>query len=72
MKYVIYSMEDVSNIDFSQVIETSQDTLRLSLNGEYALLKFRGDTPDFLVGLQQYTYAEMIPIMRSAEWANQE
>ena len=72
MKYVIYSMEDVSNIDFSQVIETSQDTLRLSLNGECALLKFRGDTPGFLVGLQQFTYAEMTPIMRSAEWANQE
>ena len=71
MKYVIYSMEDVSNIDFSQVIETSQDTLRLSLNGEYALLKFRGDTPDFLVGLQQYTYAEIIPIMRSDEWSKE-
>jgi len=71
MKYVIYSMEDVSNIDFSQVIETSQDTLRLSLNGEKTVLKFRGDTPDFLVGLQQYTYAEIIPIMRSDEWSKE-
>jgi len=64
-------MEDVSNIDFSQVIETSQDTLRLSLNGEKTVLKFRGDTPDFLVGLQQYTYAEIIPIMRSDEWSKE-
>ena len=68
MKYVIYSMEDVSNIDFSQVIETSQDTLRLSLNGEYALLKFRGDTPGFLVGLQQYTHSEMLEIVQTPEW----
>ena len=72
MKYVIYSMTDVSKIYFSQVGETSQQTLRLSLNGEKTLLKFRGETPDFLVGLQQYTYSEIVPIMRNSEWANQE
>jgi len=68
MIYVIYNMADVSNIDFSQVIETSQDTLRISLNGEKTVLKFIGDTPSFLVGLQQYTHSEILAIMNTSEW----
>ena len=71
MKYVIYNMADVSNIDFSEIGETSKDTLRLSVNGEQTVLKFTGDTPGFLVGLTQYTHSEILPIMRSAEWAHE-
>ena len=68
MKYVIYNMDDVSNIDFSQVVETSQDTLRLSVNEEKTVLKFEGETPSFLVGLQQYNHSEILPIMQTVEW----
>jgi hypothetical protein len=31
--YVIISADDVPNIDFSQVMETSADTLRFSVDG---------------------------------------
>ena len=72
MKYVIYNMADVSNIDFSEIGETSKDTLRLSVNGEQTVLKFTGDTPGFLVGLTQYTHSEILPIMRTAEWAHEQ
>ena len=72
MKYVIYNMDDVSNIDFSQVVETSQQTLRLSVNGEKTLLKFRGETPSFLVGLQQYNHSEILPIMQTVEWNHEQ
>ena len=65
-------MDDVSNIDFSEIIETSQDTLRLSVNDEKTVLKFEGETPSFLVGLQQYTYSEIVPIMRTAEWVHEQ
>ena len=54
MIYVIYDMTNVASIDFSQVEETSQDTLRLSLDETKTVLKFTGETPSFLVGLQQY------------------
>tara|TARA_R110002020_G_scaffold55351_3_gene153692 strand:+ start:1804 stop:2010 length:207 start_codon:yes stop_codon:yes gene_type:complete len=65
-------MDDVSNIDFSQVVETSQDTLRLSVNGEKTVLKFEGETPSFLVGLQQYNHSEILAIMRTAEWTHEQ
>ena len=68
MIYVIYDMVNVGTIDFSQVYQTSVDTLRLSVNGEKTILKFTGETPDFLVGLQQYTHSEMLEIVQTHEW----
>ena len=72
MIYVIYDMANVATIDFSQVGETSQDTLRLSLDGTETVLKFTGETPSFLVGLQQYKHQEILAIMRSAKWTKEE
>ena len=68
MIYVIYNMDNVSSIDFSQVSETSKDTLRLSINKTKTVLKFTGDTPSFLVGLQQYNHLEILAIMETPEW----
>ena len=62
-------MADVSNINFSEVEETSEETLRLSLNGEKTVLKFVGETPGFLVGLQQYNHSEILAIMATPEWS---
>ena len=70
MIYIIYNMTDVSNIDFSLVKETSQDTLRLSLDETLTVLKFQGETPSFLVGLQQYTHSEILAIMHTPAWTN--
>tara|TARA_R110002012_G_scaffold162825_2_gene325153 strand:- start:6 stop:206 length:201 start_codon:yes stop_codon:yes gene_type:complete len=61
-------MADVLNIDFSLVEETSQDTLRLSIDETKTVLKFKGETPSFLVGLQQYNHSEILAIMHTSEW----
>ena len=63
-------MDNVSNIDFSQVAETSEDTLRLSIDKTKTVLKFTGETPGFLVGLQQYSHSEILAIMRTPEWSD--
>tara|TARA_R110002020_G_scaffold127680_1_gene286371 strand:- start:452 stop:673 length:222 start_codon:yes stop_codon:yes gene_type:complete len=70
MIYVIYNMADVSNINFSQVEETSEETLRISIDGTKTVLKFIGETPGFLVGLQQYNHAEALAIMSTPEWTD--
>ena len=70
MIYVIYNMVDVSSINFSQVEETSEETLRISIDGTKTVLKFIGETPGFLVGLQQYTHAEALAIMGTPEWTD--
>jgi hypothetical protein len=72
MKYVIISEEEVSNINFSEVLETSLETLRYSLNRNNVLLKFKGATPTFLIGKVQYDYDSIMNILNSAEWNNNE
>ena len=70
MIYVIYDMANISQVDFSQVLQTSEATLRLSVDEKKTVLKFTGNTPAFLVGLQQYTHSEILAIMASSDWTN--
>lgn len=68
--YVIIDASEVANVDFSQVHETSADTLRYSLDGTKTFVKFRGDTPSFLIGEPQYTHAEILNILDGPEWTD--
>ena len=72
MIYVIYEMANISQVDFSQVHQTSEATLRLSVDEKETVLKFTGNTPAFLVGLQQYNHSEILAIMASADWTKKE
>ena len=72
MIYVIYDMANISQVDFSQVHQTSEATLRLSVDEKETVLKFTGNTPSFLVGLQQYNHSEILVIMASSEWTKKE
>lgn len=67
-KYVILDASDVSSVNFDQVLETSADTLRYSVDGTKTFVKFEGDTPSFLLGETQYTQEEILPILAGAEW----
>ena len=71
-KYVIINANEVSSIDFSKVLETSADTLRYSLDGSKTFVKFEGDTPSFLDGKKQYDHSEIIPILQSSDWSEDE
>ena len=72
MKYVIISAEEVSSVDFNQVLETSENTLRYSLDNQDALVKFRGSTPTFLIGKVQYDYDGIINILSGSNWSSEE
>jgi hypothetical protein len=72
--YAIISINDLDNVDFSQVIETNQDTIRLSLDGLKFVLKWN-DTPEFItdgsvVPLQILTHSECLELMDTSEWSN--
>jgi len=59
-------------IDFNLVEETSLETLRLSLDNTKCILKFKNETPAFLVGLQQYNQEEILQITSNSEWYKDE
>jgi hypothetical protein len=68
--YVIINSSDVSSVDFSQVSETSADTVRYSLDGTKTFVKFEGDTPAFLEGKTQYAHSEILDILATEEWSD--
>ena len=69
-KYVILDADEASSVDFSQVIETSAQTLRFSLDGEQTFVKFEGSTPSFLDGKTEYTHSEILTILATSEWTD--
>ena len=69
-KYVIINTDEVSSVDFSKVEETSENTLRYSVDGSQTFVKFEGDTPSFLDGKTQYSHSEILAILATDEWTD--
>jgi len=72
MKYVIILAEEVSSVNFNQVLETSLETLRYSLDNNQSLIKFEGETPSFLAGKQLYDYEAIMDILNSPTWTEED
>ena len=62
MKYAILNTSDIGTVDFSKVKQTDANSVRKTLDGSKFIVKFEGDTPDFLEGVTLYTNQEMIEI----------
>ena len=69
-QYVILNADEVSSVDFDQVLETSAETLRYNLAGTKTFVKFEGDTPSFLAGKTANTHSEMLEILAGEEWTD--
>ena len=67
-KYVIINASEVGTVDFSQVNETSANTLRYSLDDSQTFVKFDGDTPSFLDGKTQYNHSQIRTILDGEDW----
>jgi hypothetical protein len=70
--YLIIPITEVSKVDFSQVHETSADTLRKSVDETKTFVKWDGGTPAFvadIVGAEgPYSRTEILEILSSLEW----
>ena len=62
MKYAILNTSDINTVDFSKVKQTDANSVRKTLDGSKFIVKFEGDTPDFLEGVTLYTTQEIIEI----------
>jgi len=70
--YAIVNINDLSKVDFSQVGQTSADTVRKSLDGSMFVLKWE-QTPTFIsdgtiIPLQILTHEDCLALMQTAEW----
>ena len=74
-QFMIFNVSELSNIDFTQVCETSSETVRRSIDGTKTFVKWDGEmTPSFIESLLTkegpYTYSEMLNILAGPEWTD--
>ncbi len=74
-EFMIFNVSELSQIDFTQVLETSIDTVRKSVDGTKTFVKWDGTTiPSSVDSLTTkegpYTYEEMINILATPEWTD--
>ena len=70
--YVIVDSSEAVNFNFDQLVDIDESYSRKSLDGSKILARFEGDTPSFLIGEQQYTQEEILPITNGLEWSSDE
>ena len=76
-QFMIFNVSELTNIDFSQVLETSIDTVRKSIDETKTFVKWNGETiPSSVDSLatkeDPYTYSEILTILSGPEWTSNE
>ena len=64
-QFVIINKDQVSSVNFNEVMETSTNTLRYNLDGTQTFVKFNGDTPSFVTSETIYSEDEFKEIMNN-------
>jgi hypothetical protein len=71
---MIFNVSELNQIDFTQVHETSQDTVRKSVDETKTFVKWDGETPSSIASLTTkegpYTYEEILNILATEEWTD--
>jgi len=72
--FMIFSTSETGSIDFSEVLETSAETLRLNVSGSKSFVKWDGDIPTSVSSLTTkegpYTYEEIKNILTGSDWTD--
>jgi hypothetical protein len=72
-EFMIFNVSELNTIDFTQVLETSIDTVRRSFDGTKTFVKWDGNTiPSSVGGLTTkegpFSYDEILVILNTPEW----
>ena len=76
-EFMIFNVSELSLINFEEVLETSENTVRHSVDGTKTFVKWDGNTiPTSVNALTTkegpYTYSEILDILATSEWASQQ
>jgi hypothetical protein len=74
-EFMIFNVSELGNINFNEVLETSVDTVRKSVDETKTFVKWEGETiPPSIENLTTkegpYTYQEILTILATEEWTN--
>lgn len=72
-EFMIFNVSELPNINFEEVLETSIDTVRKSVDETKTFVKWDGQIPPSVQSLQTkegpYTYDEILNILSTPEWS---
>jgi hypothetical protein len=72
-QFMVFNVSELPNIDFTQVLETSIDTVRKSVDETKTFVKWDGEMPECVSTLTTkegpYTYDEILVILSTSEWS---
>ena len=71
--FIFFNYDERDRLDYSQLVETSQDTLRQSIDLTKTFVSYETETaPSTIQSLTSYigpvTYDETLAILKTAEW----
>jgi hypothetical protein len=73
-EFMIFNVSELDTINFTQVLETSAETVRKSVDGTKTFVKWDGAIPQCVVDLTTsegpYTYEEILVILATPEWTD--
>ena len=70
--WVIVNTDDVTNEMINNALQINSATLRKTLDGSKALLKWDGDTPSCFDGMTTYNHSEILAILNNSDWKEEE
>ena len=73
-EFLIFNVSELDQIVFTEVLETSADTVRKSVDKTKTFVKWDGTTPECVANLTTkegpYTYDEILVILATPEWTD--
>jgi hypothetical protein len=73
-KFMIFNISELNQINFNEVLETSSDTVRKSVDQTKTFVKWDGTIPTCVNNLTTkegpYTYDEILTILATSEWTD--
>ena len=72
--YTVFNTSELDSVDYSQVLETSRDTVRTSIDGTKTFVKYEGLEPSSVTALTttsgSYTHSEILALLATDEWTD--
>ena len=73
-EFMIFNVSELGTINFTQVLETSEETVRKSVDETKTFVKWDGSIPQCVIDLTTsegpYTYDEILQILSTPEWTD--
>ena len=74
-EYMIFNVSELNDVDFEEVLETSKDTVRKSVDETKTFVKWEGATIPTTVSnlttkVGPYTHSEILAILATDEWTS--